>query len=583
MVSLFCFLILSVMTAPTNDLLTPFEKGNGNQTCTYGECIAYYQQLDAQFDEAKLFAYGNTAVGKPVHLLVISSDKNFDPVKIHEAGKCVALIDNGIHPGEPDGIDASMMFARDVLTKEEWKPLLDHLVLCIIPVYNVSGMLNRGNSSRANQNGPEAYGFRGTAQNYDLNRDFVKCDTREAQTFTEIFRTWNPHVLVDNHVSNGADYQYAVTLIPTQKDKLQPVLANYQEKKLLPDLYAMMKSDGFEMTPYVDPVKEIPDSGIAAFLETPRFSTGYAALFNCIGMMPETHMLKPYSLRVQATYRLISNVATICARDHAEIVANRKLADSATAAQQQFALNWKLDESKSDELIFKGYEAKYKTSEVTASDRLWYDRTMPFEKKIHYFNDYAVTASAHKPAAYIIPQCWERVIERLRWNRVEMKQLARDTALEAEVYYIDELKSSPVAFEGHHINSAVKIRAEVQTLPFYEGDYVVIPDQAANRYIVEMLEPQGVDSYFAWNFFDAILMGKEYYSAYVFEDVAAELLRTDTRLSAEFETRKKSDAALANDPRAQLDFIYRHSPYFEKSLRRYPVARLKNLRPLPLK
>ena len=273
----------------------------------------------------------------------------------------------------------------------------------------------------------------------------------------------------------------------------------------------------------------------------------------------------------------------ICARDHAEIISNKKQADAAVAAQQEFALDWNLDESKSDEIIFKGYEAKYKTSEVRGSDRLWYDRTMPFEKKIHYFNDYAVTASAKKPAAYIIPQCWEKVIERLQWNGVEMKQLAKDITLEVEVYYIDEMKSSPVAFEGHHINSGVKLRMEKQTLAYYQRDYVVIPDQSANRYIVEMLEPQGVESYFAWNFFDAILMEKEYFSDYVFEDVAAELLKTDANLSAEFEAKKKSDSAFANDPQSQLDFIYRHSPYFEKSFRRYPVARLMDLRDLPVK
>src|SRR5882672_2065486 len=291
---LFIFSLLLFMNTSNDDLRTPFEKGNGNQTCTYDECISYYEKLDSLFDEAKLFTYGTTSIGKPLHLLVISSDKNFDPKKIHEAGKCVLLNNNGIHPGEPDGIDASMIFARDLLTKKEMKSLLDHVVVCIIPVYNVSGMLNRGSFSRVNQNGPEEYGFRGTAQNYDLNRDFVKCDSREAQTFTEIFQTWKPEIFVDTHVSNGADYQYVMTLIPTQKDKLQPILADYQEKTLLPDLYAAMKKDDFEMTPYVNPVKEIPDSGIASFLETPRFSTGYAALFNCIGMMPETHMLKPY-------------------------------------------------------------------------------------------------------------------------------------------------------------------------------------------------------------------------------------------------------------------------------------------------
>jgi hypothetical protein len=572
---LFNILISLFMKLPIENLLTPFEKGNGNQTCTYDECISYYRQLDAKFDEAKLIAYGNTAVGKPVHLLVISADKSFDPVKIHEAGKCVLLIDNGIHPGEPDGIDASMMFARDVLTKKDLHYLLDHVVICIIPVYNVSGMLNRGSFSRANQNGPEDYGFRGTAQNYDLNRDFVKCDSREAQTFTEIFQTWKPELMVDTHVSNGADYQYVMTLIPSQKDKLQSFLADYQEKTLLPDLYAAMKASGFEMTPYVNPVKEIPDSGIAAFLETPRYSTGYSALFNCIGMMPETHMLKAYSSRVDATYQLIKNVAAIANRDYQAIMSNKKKADEMVSMQKEFPLDWKLDEEASEEILFKGYEAKYKKSDVSGSMRLWYDRAMPYERPVKYFNNYIAAASAEKPFAYIIPQGWEKVIERLKWNGVVMHRLSEDTTLEVNVYRIDDMKSSPLAFEGHHFNSEVKVHSEREKLSFYKGDYVVFPDQSCNRYIVEMLEPQGVDSYFTWNFFDAILMEKEYFSAYVFEDAAAELLKSDVKLRDEFEAKKKADGSFAQDPQAQLDYLYRHSPYFEKSFRRYPVARIE--------
>jgi len=570
------------MSQMPNDLLTPFEKGNGNQTCTYAECISYYEKLDSLFDQAKLLSYGTTSIGKALHLLVISSDKNFDPKKIHDEGKVVLLINNGIHPGEPDGIDASMMFARDLLTKKEMKSLLDHVVICIIPVYNVSGMLNRNNTSRVNQNGPEQFGFRGTSQNYDLNRDFVKCDSREAQTFTEIFQTWKPEIFIDNHVSNGADYQYTMTLIPTQKDKLQSILANYQEKTLLPDLYSMMMKDNYEMTPYVDPVKEIPDSGIAAFLETPRFSTGYAALFNCIGMMPETHMLKPYDKRVWATYALEKNVCSIVNRDASLIDKNKKEADDSVSKQTSFPLEWKLNEIKSDQISFKGFAAKYKKSDVSDSMRLWYDRSEPFEKPIKYFNDYDAVITATKPYAYIIPQGWERVIERLKWNDVEMKQLSKDTILDVDVYYIDEMKSSPVAYEGHHLNSGVKIRSEKQRLQFYKGDYVLFPNQTCNRYILEMLEPQGTDSYFAWNFFDPILMEKEYFSDYVFEDVAADLLKTDSILKQEFELKKKSDSTFAKDPQAQLDFIYRHSAYFEKSFRRYPVARIEKQITLPV-
>lgn len=567
---------------PGDDLITPFEKGNGNQTCTYEECISFYQKLDLQFDEVKLLSYGTTSVGKPLNLVVISKDKIFDPEAIRKQNKRIYLINNGIHPGEPDGIDASMMFARDLLTKKELNGMLDHVVVIIMPVYNVSGMLNRGPSSRANQNGPEEYGFRGTAQNYDLNRDFVKCDSREAQTFTEILNEWKPEIFVDTHVSNGADYQYTMTLIPSQPDKLQPILASYQEKILLPDLYAAMKQAGFEMTPYVNPMGETPDSGLVAFLETPRFSTGYAALHNIIAMMPETHMLKAYSPRVHSTYQLIEEVGRIVNRDYEQIGANRKKADEAVASQKEFALDWKLDESKSEPFSFKGYAAKYKLSEVSGLSRLYYDEKEPFEKNIPYYNHFIPETTVVKPSAYLIPQGWEKVIERLKWNGVVMKRLTKDTTMSVSVYYIEDFKTGDRAYEGHYIHSDVKVRTEVQQLSFYKGDYVVFPNQSSNRYIIEMLEPQGVDSYFAWNFFDPILMEKEYFSDYVWEDRASELLQSDATLKAAFTKRKLEDTSFAKDANAQLYFIYTHSPNFERSYKRYPVARLTSDVKLPI-
>lgn len=224
------FFLMMQSNAMTRDLLTPFEKGNGNQTTTYEECITFYHELDRLYEEVSYFSYETTSVGKSLDLVVISKEKNFDANALRTSDKRIYLINNGIHPGEPDGIDASMMFARDVLTKEELKPILDHVVILIIPAYNVSGMLNRGSFSRVNQNGPEEYGFRGTAQNYDLNRDFVKCDSREAIAFTQIFQQWKPEIMVDTHVSNGADYQYTMTLISTQPDKLHPCWLHIRKK-----------------------------------------------------------------------------------------------------------------------------------------------------------------------------------------------------------------------------------------------------------------------------------------------------------------------------------------------------------------
>ncbi|HEX3386851.1 MAG TPA: M14 family zinc carboxypeptidase, partial [Mucilaginibacter sp.] len=226
--------------------LTPFEKSSDkNYTATYAEIIAYYQNLAKQYSQMKLINYGTTDVGKPLTLVVLSRDKVFDPALIKKQNKRVLLINNGIHPGEPEGIDASMMLARDLLKKNK---LPKDVVICIIAVYNIDGCLNRG-LSRINQNGPRAYGFRGNYRNLDLNRDFIKADSKNALAFEQILNTWNPEVFLDNHTSDGADYQYVMTLIETQKDKQNPILADYTSKTLSPELYKRMKTSGYEMTP----------------------------------------------------------------------------------------------------------------------------------------------------------------------------------------------------------------------------------------------------------------------------------------------------------------------------------------------
>jgi hypothetical protein len=206
--------------------LTPFELSKDkNYTATYAQCIAYYQGLAKQYPQMRLFNYGMTDVGKPLTLVVLSNDKVFDPALIKKQNKRVLLINNGIHPGEPEGIDASMMLTRDLLKKHL---LPKNVVVCIIAVYNIDGCLNRG-LSRINQNGPEAYGFRGNYRNLDLNRDFIKVDSRNALAFEQILNTWQPEVFLDNHTSDGADYQYVMTLIETQKDKQNPILAAHEK------------------------------------------------------------------------------------------------------------------------------------------------------------------------------------------------------------------------------------------------------------------------------------------------------------------------------------------------------------------
>jgi hypothetical protein len=517
-----------------------------------------------------LFNYGMTDVGKPLTLVVLSRDGIFNPALIKKQNKRVLLINNGIHPGEPEGIDASMMLCRDLLKNNK---LPKDVVMCLIAVYNIDGCLNRG-VSRPNQNGPRAYGFRGNYRNLDLNRDFIKADSRNALAFMQILNTWQPEVFLDNHTSDGADYQYVMTLIETQKDKQNPILAEYTSKTLSPELYRRMKKAGYEMTPYVEAEESVPDSGIVAFLETPRFATGYTSQHNIISYITETHMLKSFDKRVYSTYDFMQALIDICQRDHQLLGELKHKADDQVANQKTFALNWAVDESKVDTLLFKGFTAGHKPSEVSGLSRLYYDESKPFTKPIRYYDNYKVTITADKPVAYIIPQAWGKVIDLFKLNKVAMHRLKHDTTLDMQMYYIGDFKTGQRPYEGHYLHSDVHLNPVNMPVKFYEGDYVVYPDQPLNRYIVETLEPQGVDSFFAWNFFDSVLGEKEYYSDYVFEDIAAKLLKDNPDLRKKLYDAKAKDPKLANSAAAQLNFVYRNSPYFEKTYLRYPVGRL---------
>ncbi|WP_345950279.1 M14 family zinc carboxypeptidase [Mucilaginibacter sp. PAMB04274] len=573
MKKLLLLLGIGVLSHQAYAQLTPFELSKDkNYTATYAEVMAYYPKLAKQYpQQIKLFNYGTTDVGKPLTLVVLSKDGVFDAAKIKQQNKRVILINNGIHPGEPEGIDASMMLVRDLLKN---KQLPKDVVICFIAVYNIDGSLNRG-VSRISQNGPRAYGFRGNYRNLDLNRDFIKADSRNALAFMQILNAWQPDIFLDNHASNGSDYQYVMTLIETQKDKQHPLLAEYTSKTLSPELYKRMEKSGYEMVPYVESLKTTPDSGIVAFLETPRFSTGYTVQHNIISYVTETHMLKPYDKKVYATYAFMQHLVDICERDAQQIGELKRKANEQVKQQKTFALTWTLDEQKFDMIAFKGYQAGYKLSNISGLNRLYYDRSKPFTKQIKYYNTYKAGVMANKPVAYIVPQAWGKIIDLFKLNKVAMRRLAHDTTLTVQTYYIADYKTGARPYEGHYLHNSVKLNpVDNNSVKFYQGDYVVYTNQAINRYIIETLEPQGVDSFFAWGFFDSMLSQKEHYSDYVFEDIAFDYLKKHPELQKQLEDEKAKNPQLAKSAAAQLDYVYRNSPFFENTYMRYPIGRL---------
>ncbi len=553
---------------------TPYELGNQNQTTTWQQCIAFYEKLVADFPSVLRFEQiGVSDTGVPMHAGVITADSVFDREQIKREGRPVFFNNNGIHPGEPEGIDSCMALVRDFCTQPDRLAALGRTVFLFIPIYNVDGCLNRQNTSRVNQDGPESFGFRANGRNLDLNRDFVKCDSLAAQVFNRFFSAWDPDVMVDTHTSNGADYLYTMTLIQTQADKLGVELGGFLRDTMLPKIYQDMEARGWPTCPYVNPVKVTPDEGIEDFLEVPRFSTGYASLHHTIGFMPETHMLKPFADRYASMRALVETVLEFTINNAEKIQALRSSAKN--AKRTHWPVQWKADYSKPSTFRFKGYQAVYSPSKIGNYTRLSYDRNQPWEKDIACYDHFVEDVVIAAPKAYLIPQAWREVIERLQWNGVALQRLSEDKKLQVQTYRIDNVTSRASAYEGHMFHDDVELTTRDETVLARAGDYLLVLDQANARYAVETLEPQAHDSFFRWGFFNSVLEKKEAFSDYVFEDSAFEMLQDEPELKEKFEQWKKLNPELLSDQAAVLNFIYVNGKRFnEPEYRRYPVFSL---------
>lgn len=549
--------------------LTIFEKTKGEETATYYQSIAFFKEVAAKSKYITILEKGTTDAGYPLHVVLISGDANFNPSEWHKGENVVIMVNNSIHPGEPDGTDASQLWVRDITAGKVTIP--KNIRVAIIPVYNIGGALNRGSYSRVNQNGPTEYGFRGNAQNLDLNRDFTKLDSRNAASFNEIFQWLDPHILIDNHVSDGADFQHTMTLLTTQYDKLGEPLGNFLRNQFEPAIYRDMKLRGWDLFPYVNFNAYDLSRGMTQFYDPPRYSSGYAALFQCIGFVPETHMLKPYADRVKSTYDLMVSIMNTAAVQAKDVIAMKKKAREQVAKQSAFPLDWRVDTSRHQILTFKGYERDTTTSEVTGLPRMYYRRDRSFDADIKFFCYFNPLNMVLKPKAYIIPQGWYKVHEKLALNNVPMKRLEKDTLMELEVYRIESFTAAQRPYESHFRHSNIKTTTHLEKIKCLKGDYVIEMGNYTDRFVVEMLEPTGADSYFVWNYFDAIMQQKEGYSNYRWEEVAAEWLKQNPELKKELEDKKAAEPEFAKNANLILSWVYRKSPYFEPSFNRYPV------------
>lgn len=559
----------------------------GNVTPTWQEAVEMCQALASSDARVTLHEVGTSDVGRPIHALVVTENQavsrskidGVDAVKERLANggtdKVRVLVNNAIHPGEPCGVNASLALVQTWLNmpNDDSHPLATSSWV-FIPQYNVGGASRRNCCTRANQEGPESYGFRGNAANLDLNRDFIKMDSRNAEAFVSLFRAMDPDVFVDTHTSNGADYPYTMTLITSQEDKAGPVLGPFLRDKMTPALNKRMLARGWPMVPYVYSKGQTPDQGIVGFLETPRYSTGYATLWGTLGFTTEAHMLKPFADRVQSTLAFLEELSAWLSTAAPEVKAVRLAERKRVTDARSLPVRWALSKAQKDSILFSGFEAQRAWSPVTGGTRLRYNRDSVWTRAIPFDNRYDVVAESNVPRHWVLPQAWRRVQKRLAANGVVMTRVASDTVVLANVVTVESFRSAGKPYEGHHPLTVDSVSSTVLPVQLYAGDWLIPSDQEAKRYLVEVLDPMAHDALLVWNFFDAALQQKEYYSGYVFEDTAEDMLDANPALRSRFDAARSAHPEWADNPGLALRWLYQESPHNEGTANRYPVYAL---------
>ncbi len=562
--------------AQNNDWRTDYEKSNYQATPRYDATIAFCQRMAQASPWIHYTSFGTSPQGRELPLVIIDREGHFDPTSVHESGQLVLLIQAGIHAGEIDGKDAGLMLIRDIAITKKLVELLDHVTILFIPIYNVDGHERFGPYNRINQNGPQEMGWRVTAQNLNLNRDYLKADAVETQAWLQLFSAWLPDFFIDCHVTDGADYRYVVTYGLEVYGNMAPELTAWTRDVYLKNLNERMTKAGFPLVPYVAFRNEHdPGSGLVSWVASPRLSEGYTAVQNRPGLLIETHMLKDYRTRVNGTYETLKQTLILLNREQQRLQQIVKVADDFTASadfrRQPLAVSFKATR---DSVMFNFLGVEFNKVKSDLSGGTWFQFGIkPVIYQVPFFNRQEPLATVTLPEAYIIPPEWSEVIRRLQLHGIECHRLTQSANLHVKSFRFNKLHWQEQPYEGRH-PLQFELEEIEETWLFPSGSVVVDMNQRAARVVAHILEPKAPDSFVGWGFFDAIFEQKEYTESYVMEEMARKMLATDPDLKREFEIKKQQDADFGKKPYGILNWFYSKSPYWDDRLNVYPVGKI---------
>lgn len=584
---LLLFIVVPSFILGQNDWTTYYEQSGGLRTPGYGETMEFCRRLADASPMITMGSFGTSAQGRDLVYLVADLDGLNDPALIHARGRSIVLIQACIHPGESEGKDAGLMLFRDILVSEgssgkvSLLKFFDHLSVVFIPIFNADGHERFGPYNRINQNGPEEMGWRVTANNLNLNRDFLKADTPEMRAWLKLFNNWLPEFFIDTHTTDGADYQYALTYLIETFGNMDEGLTAWSNEHFIPRMESDMENAGFPVFPYVDFRNwHDPRSGLVSEVAPPMLSQGYTALRNRPGLLIETHMLKPYKVRVEATYACLFSSLGILS-DESERLRKLELeADEYVSGpaflKKPFTLQFQVIENDSIMVPFRGFEYTLEKSDISGGS--WFRYTdQPLVMQLPWFCKNQPVFSVQLPLAYVIPVEWQDVIRRVEAHGIKVTRLTRPQQFEVSTYRFRNAKWQVNPFEGRHPMTHIEYEEITEQRRFPAGSAIVEVSQQAARIIAHLLEPKGDGSLVYWGCFDATFEQKEYAENYVLEQMASGMLADDPSLKQEFEAKKASDTVFAKSPQQILYWFYAKSPYFDQRRNIYPVGRIMDL------
>jgi hypothetical protein len=575
------FFVAVLMTSPAcaaEQLATVSEQSGFQKTGRYDEVIALCGAFEKAYPKAvRSIEFGRTPEGRPMMALIVSRTGCLTADEARKRNLPVLLIQGGIHSGEIDGKDAGFLALREVLEDKAAAGALDKLVWILVPVFNIDGHERFGRWNRPNQRGPEEMGWRTTAQNLNLNRDYMKADAPEMQAMLRLVNEWDPLAYIDLHVTDGAKFEHDISI------QVEPLHAGDAELaaagiRFRDAVIADLAAQGSLPTPFYCSfaVPDDPTSGFVDHVSPPRFSHSYFQLRNRFGMLVETHSWKDYATRVRITRNTIISLLNQIAAHGSQWLAVACEADKRAAqlAGQSVPLDYQTS-PKSHLIEFHGYEYTRAKSDVSGGLMTHYDEAKPQTWKVPLRDEVLPGASANAPAGgYLVPAAYARDVgEKLKLHGVEFQALSSPlTQAAVETFRAEKVRFTPQPVEGHQMLS-LDGAWKPEKRDLVAGSLFVPIAQPKARLVIALLEPQAPDSLAAWGMFNGSFERKEYMESYVAEDVAREQLAADPKLAVQFKQKLADDPAFAASPTARLEFFARRHPSWDERFNLYPIMR----------